>query len=337
MNRRILLLILLLALGGLAWWLYTDSAPTTLDRPLSDFAVQDTARVDRIFITDQFGKTIDLRRTDDGWRLNGVFGVDETQVNLLLRTFKRIEVRSPVPKSAEANVLRTMGAGGRKVEIYQGGEKPSKIWIVGHATKDHFGTYMLLEKPGEGRSNAPFVTNMPGFTGVLNTRFHTDLDEWRNSTLFHFPDLYQVASVELDQPQAPSTSYRIENSERGQVRLLNAAGRPLPMDTFLVKGALLPYQQINYDHIIRDMPQAKRDSLLRQEPNHILRLTERDGTEHEARFWYSPYKGPEPEFDAARPLHDTQYMYALVQDSLLVVVQRIGFDRILQPATAFRP
>ncbi len=47
-----------------------------------------------------------------------------------------------------------MGASAKKVEIYEGGDVPSKIWIVGHGTKDHFGTYMLLEKPGEGRSNS---------------------------------------------------------------------------------------------------------------------------------------------------------------------------------------
>ncbi|MBP9176237.1 MAG: hypothetical protein KBF67_01950, partial [Flavobacteriales bacterium] len=152
MNRRILLFVVLLVLGGIAWWLSSNSGPTTLDRPLSDFAVPDTSRVSRIFIADRKGATIDLKRTANGWTLNDTYKAKPADVNMLLRTFKRVEVKSPVPKSAEATALRVMGASAKKVEIYEGGDVPSKIWIVGHGTQDHFGTYMLLEKPGEGRS-----------------------------------------------------------------------------------------------------------------------------------------------------------------------------------------
>src|SRR5690606_23074059 len=61
MNRRILLLLAVIILGGLAWWLNSNDAPTTLDRPLSDFAVDDTSRVTRIHISDtKGGATVDL-------------------------------------------------------------------------------------------------------------------------------------------------------------------------------------------------------------------------------------------------------------------------------------
>jgi len=337
MNRRLLLLIVLLVLGGLAWWLSRNSAPTTLDHPLTDFAVKDTSQVDRIFIAEKNGKTVDLRRTPKGWTVNGTYLAKQHPIGILLKTFLRIEVRSPVPKSAEAMTLRTMGAGGKKVEIYEGGDKPSRIWIVGHATKDHFGTYMVLEKPDEGRSSAPFVMAIPGFTGVINTRFHASLDEWRDPAVFKFSDLYNVAKVEVTHPGRTGASYAIENDERGRVRLLDPQGRPLPFDSVLVKGALLPYQTMNFEYIERSLKPASRDSLITAQPAQIVRVTARGGSTSTARFWYMPYTGDEPPFGESKPLHDPVRMHAMVQDTLLVVVQRNTFDPILQPATAFLP
>ncbi|MEO8588785.1 MAG: hypothetical protein ABI432_05400 [Flavobacteriales bacterium] len=337
MKRRLLLLIVLLALGGLAWWLSQHNGPSTLDRPLTDFAVQDTSKVDRIFIAEKNGKTVDLRRTPKGWMVNDLYLAKAHEIGVLLKTFLRIEVRSPVPKSAEPMTLRVMAAGAKKVEIYEGGDKPSKIWLVGHATKDHFGTYMVLEKPDEGRSSAPFVMSIGGFTGVLNTRFHATIDDWRDPMVFQFKDLYDLASVEVTLPGRMDASYKIENGERGIVRLLSPQGQPLPMDTILVKGALLPYQIMNFEYIDRSLKPASRDSLITAQPAQIVKVTARDGTSRTARFWYMPYAGEEPAFGEPKPLHDPVRMHALVQDTLLVVVQRQIFDPILQPATSFRP
>jgi hypothetical protein len=55
MKRKITLLLVVLGLAALALWLKQRSAPTSLDAPLSDFAITDTASVDRIFISDVSG------------------------------------------------------------------------------------------------------------------------------------------------------------------------------------------------------------------------------------------------------------------------------------------
>ena len=337
MKNRITLFLILVLLGCVAYWLWSRSNPTTLDRPLSDFAVQDTSRVSRIFITDQYGRQINLQRTRSGWILNDVFKAKQYQVELLLKTFARVQVKSPVPKSSEATALRIMGSSSKKVEIYEGGQKPSKIWIVGHATRDNFGTYMLLEKPGEGRSNAPFIMDMPGFNGVLNTRFHTSLDNWRSTELFNFPDLRAIAKVEVLNPAAPSTSYRIDQAADGRVSLFNSTGQAVPFDTVLVKGAMLPLKEVNFEGIERKLLPASRDSLFAATPNYILKLALRDGKEQTAKIWLMPYTGPEPAFGQSKPLHDAVRMNALVQDTLLVVMQRQALERILQPISDFRP
>jgi hypothetical protein len=336
MNRRWIFLLVLIALGLLAWMLHLRSSPSTLARPLSDFAIKDTSRVDRIFISDQTGRSIDLRRTNDGWTVNDVYKAKQHDVDLLLRTFVRVEVRSPVPKSTEATVLRTMAVASKRVEIYEGGRKPSKTWIIGHGTKDHFGTYAILETAEEGRSDVPFILGMSGFTGILGPRFHTMLDDWRRTEVFAFADLHQIAEVEVEHPQVPRESYRIQNLGRGEVRMTDLQGNPMEFDTILVQGALLPFERLNYEYIERQIDPYRKDSLLNTSPNHIIRVTTRDGGKDEMKIWYMPYKGEEGQWDPQK-LHDQVRMHALVQDSLLVVVQRHLFDRLVQPASALKP
>lgn len=340
MNKRLLILIVvLIALGATAWWLAGERGTSTLDRPLSDFMVPDTSKVDRIFIAETDGKLVDLRRVGMGWQVsrgNEVYPAKQDYVNLLLKTFLRVEVRTPVPKSAESNVLRVMAANAKRVEIYEGGNKPSKVWIVGHGTKDHFGTYMLLEKPGIGRSSVPFVVNMSGFTGILNTRFHANLDEWRSSVVFQFKDMYDLAAVEVSNPLVPQVNYRMEQVDRSTVRLLDAQGQDIPFDTLLVKASLLTFQQMNYEYIDRELKPEQRDSLFKARPAHELRVIHRDGTVQSAKFWYKPYEGDLTAADAHLQENDKVRMHALVQDTLLVTVQRQMFDRVLQPVANFR-
>lgn len=338
MNRRLFLLLAVLALlAATAWWLSRRSHGSTLDPVLSDFAIADTARVTRIHITDRKGKAIDLRRTERGWMVNGLYPARQPEVSTALKTFKRIEVKSPVPKSAEDMTLRAMAAHSVKVEIYTGGAKPEKIWIVGHATKDHYGTYMVLEKPGVGRSSAPFVMGMQGFTGILNTRFPTDPDAWRSASVFRYPDLHDLAEVEVNHTGRPAASYRILNPGGAPPRLVSLDGRPLPMDTVLVQAALLPYKEFNYEDVVRTMPPHRRDSLLAAPPNFVITAKPRSGTPQAMKLWYMPYSGEQGGFDTPRPLHEPLRMWALVQDSLLVTVQRQYVDLMTQPAAAFRP
>ncbi len=338
MNRRILLVLIVIALGALAWWLGSTRGTTTLDAPLSDFMIPDTSKVDRIFIVEHTGRQVDLRRRPDGtWSVNDIYTAKQHDVELLLRTFLRVEVKAPVPKSSEDYVLRVMSASAAKVEIYTGGRKPEKIWIVGHGTKDHFGTYMLLEKPGIGRSSSPFILGMSRFTGVLNTRFHADLDAWRDTEVFSYDDVYDLAAVEVRRTGEPGSSYRIEQEKRGQVRLLDLQGRPQELDTMMVMGFLYAFEQLNYEYIERNFNKQERDSVLATPPSHELDITLRAGGEHRMKFWYKPYEGDLTAPEAQQAEHDKVRLLALVHDTLLVTVQRQMFDVVLQPREMLQP
>lgn len=331
MRKRGILVLVFVALAGVAWWLWKNNTGSTLAGPLTDFAIADTASVDRIFIADKTGGTADLRRVPGGWTVNGM-PAKTFQVDLLLKTFKRVEVRAPVAKSMEANVLRVMAGTAKKVEIFQGGDKPSKIWWVGGSAPDHYGTFMLLEIPGKGRSSVPFEMGMAAFTGVLNTRFHTVIDDWRSSRITYYPKLAEVSLVELEVPGDPEMGYRIHFGGGDDLALSNIHGQPVPMDTLGVQDAMLALRNGSFEGFARELSAHEKDSLLASTPWYILKITSTQGVQR-IPFWRRK-PGPDEKDMEFRPLEeDVNRMYALVDDTALVRVQRYWWDRVVRPIT----
>lgn len=336
MKRNLILLLVLLLLAALVWWLAAERGSGTLAGPLADFAVADTSKVTRIFIAEHNGRSVDLTRTADGWRVSGGFKAKKYHLDLLLKTLLRAEVRSPVPKSAEANVLKTMSSSARKVEVYEGGSEPSKVWYVGHATQEHTGTYMLLEIPGEGRSSAPFIVGMSGFTGHLSSRFHANLDEWRTSEVFVYSDPSAVTTVQVEHPRDPATSFSVEYAGGNKLFLKDGTGAVVPMDSLAVKDFLLQFKKLNYEYIDRDIPRAKRDSLIASLPNTTVTAVDRSGAATKVKIWLRKPDSQGVDPTGAPLQYDVNRMYALMADTVLVVVQRQMFDRITIPLEDLR-
>lgn len=330
MNRRSLLLLLLLALGAAAFWLWKRDRGTTLAAPMADFAVRDTAAVSRIFIAEEDGRSVDLRRSEGGaWRVNGM-PANQAAVSLLLKTFIRVEVKSPVAKSAEAFVLKTMATSAKKVEIYLGGAVPEKIWYVGHATQDHYGTFMLLEVPGKGRSSAPFIIGMTGFTGFLTTRFHANLDDWRSKAVFSYPDLSQVRELAVRNGRKPEESFTVRNTA-GALGLFDGSGAAVAFDTTAVQDLMVQLKAVNFEAFERRLPRALRDSLLALPKTYEVKVTTADGGTRTVPFWSKPvYVGQKTlEFERMEG-EDPDRSFAVLDDTVLVTVQRHLSSRILR-------
>lgn len=334
--KRSIPLLLLLVLGAVAWSLWLGHGGSTLAGPLTDFAISDTSAVDRIFIADMQGRTADLVRTGPGtWTVNGL-PANPKNVQLLLKTFLRVEVRTPVPKAAEANVLKVMSSTAKKVEIYTGDDVPAKIWYVGHATPDHYGTFMLLELPGRGKSSVPFVMGMSGFSGFLSTRFFTTLDDWRSTSVLDHPDLTRIRRVKLTTAR-PGEGWTVTYAGGNDLKLYDHQGRPMPMDTSAVKELFRNLRDQHFENFERTITKAERDSVLASAPAQVLEVVLADGDTTRIPFWTkAPYKD-QRDVEGNRMTVDLDREWALVDDTCMVVVQRHLFDRITLPIQFLLP
>src|SRR5690606_6973363 len=94
----------------------------------------------------------------------------------------------------------------KKIKIYQNG-KWVKTWYVGHSTKDHMGTYMLLETP-DIKSDNLVIMGMKGFYGILGPRFFADTRKFICTNLFSY-DREDIQSVQIINRVQPQDNFKV--------------------------------------------------------------------------------------------------------------------------------
>lgn len=340
MKKNLILLIILAVLGGVAWYAWKSDAPGTLsDEPLADFTIEDTASITKIFITDVQQNSVTLERVPGQrlWKLNSKYFAKQSSTDLLLKTFKRMKVRSSVPYKAKENVLRIMAASGRKVEVYAGGDEPVKIYYVGTSTQDHNGTHMVLEVPGIGRSPEPYIVYMEGFTGYLTTRFHANEEEWRYTGIFEFPEL-NISDVQVKFNEAPSYSFHITYGGGNNLALYDLGGNRIPaFDTSALKNYFLLYKKVHFESFNSFLSPMQEDSLKRTTPSFSLEVTDNSNNRKRVDlFWKKASKEVLDENGKPFPM-DLEYMYGVTDDGDVVLCQHFVFDPLLQPLETFLP
>ncbi len=312
-NKSLMLLFVVVVAAVAALTYFKRPKGSIAARPLANFAIEDTASIDKIFIIDTDQRSVLLERTSDSryWDLNDSLKARKDAVELILKTFKRIKVKAPVPEAARENVIRLLAAGGKKVEIYQGGSKPSKTYIVGNATQDHTGTYMLLETPDGGRSTEPFIVHMEGFTGFLSTRFFTDQNEWRYTGIFDYPGL-KIKRIEAIHHFRPFDSFSINYKGGNDIELFDYRGEKANgFDTLGVKEYLLLYKKAHIETWQSHLMPLQEDSLKKSQPGFTFRVHENDGDLKELSLFYKkPVSEIYDEFDNLEQW-DLARMYSL--------------------------
>ena len=300
---------------------------------LRDFAVEDTASITKIFLADKNNKTITLVRKDGFWTVNNVFAARKDLVDVLLKTICRLNVKAPVSKSTHNTIVKALATSSVKVEIYQK-EKLVKTFYVGGATPDNLGTYMLLEG-----SAAPFIMDIPGFFGYLTSRFTTDLNDWRDHSVFRY-NFADIENVEVKFPTAPTQSFRASNLSNNHFRLesLTDGKQILHFDTIAVKEFLGSFKRLNFESFITDVSQKRRDSILNSTPIAIITVTDKTGTKNTAKFFYKPNFPKKQNQDGELFPYDPDRMYAFVnQDKDLVNAQYFVFDPVIKELASFLP
>ncbi|MCH1576592.1 MAG: hypothetical protein L7S67_09975 [Flavobacteriales bacterium] len=332
MNRLVfpVVAIVLIAIGA-----YTAFSPESgsLDADTSThFAVTDTAAVVKIRIADNNGQVAVVKRVPDHplglWTLNDRYPARKDATDLLLKTFKRISVRQPVRASAKAGVLKMMASAGKRVDIFtEDSSTPVKTWFIGTPTQSHTGTHMLLELPGSGRAETPYVTHIEGFTGFLSTRFFTDETEWRYTGVYESTadEIATITAVPLDDVGSSAT---LKWDEQGDQVIAELNGQRLALPQPMLRDQWLRFKKVHVEtwnsHLSPEAQDSLRDSALAWQ----LKVNYKDGREVNLDLhWKAPIM-EEYDTDGRLLPHDGSRMYA-VHKGECALVQTFVFNPIL--------
>jgi len=345
-NRRFIIAVTVL--GVIAIALVLTNSKSTFKRELSDFAVDDTSNVTKIFMSDKNNNSLTLTRVQPGkWLVNNKYSGSKANIELLLGTMLGLQVKETVPKAALEYVIKDLATISVKVEIYQWKnrinlfdfirlfpqEKLTKVYYVGGPIQSNRGSYMIME-----HSSVPFVVYLPGLRGFVTPIYSPIEKYWRDYSIFK-KSIQQIESIRMEFPSDPENSFEIKNDANMNMRFISLAdNQQVPMfDTIKVMNFLASFRNINFEALLNDMETHRKDSILATTPYCIISLTD---TNHTTQIIKTYRKGASPgEMDAiGKPApYDMDRLYALVNDGKdFTSIQYFVFDKILRPKSFFQ-
>ncbi len=340
MKKNRIAIILVILLGSLSFWFIVNKRNGTIKQNLKDFAVADTASVDKIFLADKSGNTITLERKSPGlWTVNGKYNARMDAVETLLYTIKKLDVKEPVGKKAQDNIVKRLAAKAIKCEIYQN-NKLIKAYYVGTETQDQTGTYMILIDPETLQpAERPFVIYIPGFEGYLTTRYFTEEIGWRDRTIFQY-NPNDIKSIKMEVPFKPELSYEVvvKGNNNYEVKMLSNNTPLSNIDTLSVKQYLSYFQKIIFESFEVDLKQTQIDSVLSSQPVNILTVTDNIGKSNKVKLFARPNKKSVLNETTMKPFEfDPERMDALLNNGKdFVLVQYYSFGKLLPPPDYFQ-
>jgi hypothetical protein len=306
---------------------------------LRDFAVTDTASINKIFLADKSGNAITLERKTPGhWTVNGKYNARPDAIVTLLYTIKKIDVKEPIGKNAQDNVIKRLAAKAVKCEIYQN-NKLTKAYYVGTETQDQTGTYMILIDLETMKPSAKaFVTYIPGFEGYLTTRYFVEEKGWRDRTVFQYIPT-DLKSVKVELPPHPEYDYElsVNGNNNYKIKMLSKNQYLNNIDTLAVKQYLSYFQQLNFESFEVNLNQNQIDSVLKSQPINILTVTDNKGNVNKVKFYARKnIKGILDKDDKPLPF-DPERMDALLDNGKdFVMLQYYSFGKVLTPSDYFQ-
>lgn len=342
-NRLLFIFTLIVVIIGV--FLILNNRSSTLSNAESGFAIEDTSNVTRVFMVDKNNASVELNRVSTGkWLINNEHPAQNFNVIMLLGTIKNLTVRYPVPLAAKDNVIRRLASIARKVEIYQKvyrinlfdkiklfpREKLTRTYYVGDATQDNMGTYMLMEGASQ-----PYVVFLPKLRGFIYTRFSTDVDDWRDHTIFETP-IQDLKSVKIEFLETPEESFIVEADKEGNFSMFSLSGQKLPYDTLRLLQFVTAFKDVRFESVLNNKLEASYiDSIASGPVAHMIVLNEWDGDEYVVQTYRK--KGFRELYDedgAALEPFDLDRLYAFINDGKdFVLIQYFVFDKVLRPAS----
>ncbi len=284
MKKTITLVFAVALVGALSYWAYNliQNKGTSVETSLFDFAIADTASVDKIIITDLNSNSFEIKREGNTWTdKDGGCIIQENAQNILY-VIKNIEFKGYLPEKSIQQTINRMSAMAMKVDIFQNGNW-SKSWYIGTASQDHYGQIMLLDSDESGKSDQPVLMKVKGLNGIIEPNFYSDPRKWRCTNIFAL-SVDKIKRVEINNYRDPERSFSIDKN--GSSFTVMQRGKRLPtLDTIKAYRYLQGFKKVNYYLPNYVLSEKQVDSVIQSKPFGSMKLTEANGKSTFLKFF----------------------------------------------------
>lgn len=286
-KKQIVLLISIVLVGVLVYLgiRVAKGAGSSVESELTEFGIPDVEKIDRIVITDNFGRVMDLRLPKGATEWTDKDGncVMQEGIYYILDACKKIEFKGYLPDNSVETHRNLMLSNHIKVEYYLNG-KWNKTWYIGASSKDHLGQIMLLDSKEEGKSDRPVIMTIKGMYGIIEPRFYADPLKWRCTRIFDIQP-HEIKKVEVNYPLQPARSFSVENLGKNKYSVKQQDIPLAAVDTQFVMLYLNKFKKIHYETPNYLLNESQIDSLKKTMPFCTLKIDLKDGKSERIRMF----------------------------------------------------
>jgi len=290
----------------------------------ADFAIKDTAAIDKIIITDTRGISLSLNQTEDQWLANGKHEIREDFIEVVLNTLYRMKKKHAVPKNMREAVMLRMNAMAKKVDVYIGDNKVREMYLSS-APPTEDGSYMYLHG-----SETPYVVAVPGVEGALDARFNAELEEWKSHEIFKYK-LGEIKAISVAYPLEKIEAFTLHQNKVDQFEI-ERNGQKQSVKKLKALAFCNAFSEINLEAFQNDY--SKRDSIEQAIPHAIISVTDRQDRKKAITIFRMPnYRRSKIMFDAEgnRLPYDLDRYFATVRDGKeFVIIQQYVFEKLFR-------
>lgn len=328
MKKIIVLVVITIVVGILGYfsWKVVKSSGSTVESSLIEFAIEDVENIDRIVISDQYGRVMDVRKEKGAkeWTENGGKCINQEGVEFILDACKKIEFKGYLTENAVDTQKKIMLTQHIKVEYYKNG-KWHKTWFIGPASKDHLGQIMLLETDKLGKSDKPVIMTIKGMYGIIEPRFYADPLKWQCTKVFGL-QAADIKRVEVVYPLEPARTFSVDNYGKGKFSVKQQNIPLAAIDTQNVMLYLNKFKNVHFDIPNYILTDNQIDSVKRSAPFCIMNINLVNGKKERVRMFRIEEGGSRLNEFGKPVTYEVDRFWAELTNGELVKCQYFVFD-----------
>jgi hypothetical protein len=314
-----------------SFYLFSNLKTGTLKSKEIKFSISKAERITKVTINNQ-SDSLTIVKSNNDWLVNKKVIACSEPINVLLMALSQLRAASPIPLSVSDSLINILQHDGLHVQVYSGRRKIRDFHLYSTQTLD-LRTIGMLNSASLGHR-----LELPGYQCDIINIFSTRESFWVDKKLM-IPDVNNMLAVNVEIPQKPELSYRIDidNDRKYKLYALLQGEPAFQFDTLRAEQYLRYLNQMASKLEMSGMTNDAKASITSMEPDFVIKIYPRVGEPTILRIIPIPIEEYLDEFGRTVNFDLNRLYLAINYEPDIYVVPYVEIHPVLKDIFHFNP
>ncbi len=246
MNKKQIIILIILLAGAITAYRKASNL-TTLNTDSKSYTLEQDVEITKIEIEDKFNHSY-IKKEKNDWIINDSLKAGKAAVKLLIKTFRNIELKSPVAINKTDEINKKLIKEGKTIRFFSGNNLILEL-ITGKGTKTKEGTY------AKKINQDAVILQAPGIAKDFSLLLKSNYIYWADNIIFaYYPS--KIRQIEIINNKNPEKSFILEQSK--DIKIFDIQKKEMKkIDTVAAKRFLTYFWDVRYSAIAEKISARK--------------------------------------------------------------------------------